>query len=207
MNRLKELRKRKGLTQVELAKQIGIGQSGYSDWERGITRIDSESLAKLSAIFSVSVGYILGEDENERESFRRVPVLGSVPAGIPTDAIEDIIDWEDLPESMFAGGKEYFALEVKGNSMWPDYLPGDIVIVQRQPCCESGDVCVVYVNGYAATLKRVKVDEDGSVSLIPQNPEYPPRTYSPEEVQSLPVTICGVVVELRRKIQKRRGIR
>lgn len=207
MNRLKELRKGKGLTQVELAKQIGIGQSGYSDWERGITRIDSESLAKLSALFSVSVGYILGEDENERESFRRVPVLGSVPAGIPIDAIEDIIDWEDLPESMFTGDKEYFALEVKGDSMWPDYLPGDIVIVQRQPCCESGDVCVVYVNGYAATLKQVKVDEDGSVSLIPQNPEYPPRTYSPDEVQSLPVTICGVVVELRRKIQKRRGIR
>lgn len=207
MNRLKELRKGKGLTQVELAKQIGIGQSGYSDWERGITRIDSESLAKLSALFSVSVGYILGEDENERESFRRVPVLGSVPAGIPIEAIEDIVDWEDLPESMFTGDKEYFALEVKGDSMWPDYLPGDIVIVQRQPCCESGDICVVYVNGYAATLKQVKVDEDGSVSLIPQNPEYPPRTYSLDEVQSLPVTICGVVVELRRKIQKRRGIR
>lgn len=207
MNRLKELRKGKGLTQVELAKQIGIGQSGYSDWERGITRIDSESLAKLSALFSVSVGYILGEDENERESFRRVPVLGSVPAGIPIEAIEDIIDWEEIPASMCAGDKEYFALEVKGDSMWPDYLPGDIVIVQRQPCCESGDVCVVYVNGYDATLKQVKVDENGYVSLIPQNPEYPPRTYSPDEVQSLPVTICGVVVELRRKIQKRWGIR
>ena len=207
MNRLKELRKGKGLTQVELAKQIGIGQSGYSDWERGITRIDSESLAKLSALFSVSVGYILGEDENVRESFRRVPVLGSVPAGIPIEAIEDIIEWEEIPASMCAGDKEYFALEVKGDSMWPDYLPGDIVIVQRQPCCESGDVCVVYVNGYDATLKQVKVDENGYVSLIPQNPEYPPRTYSPDEVQSLPVTICGVVVELRRKIQKRRGIR
>lgn len=207
MNRLKELRKGKGLTQVELAKQIGIGQSGYSDWERGITRIDSESLAKLSALFSVSVGYILGEDENERESFRRVPVLGSVPAGIPIEAIEDIIEWEEIPASMCAGDKEYFALEVKGDSMWPDYLPGDIVIVQRQPCCESGDVCVVYVNGYDATLKQVKVDENGYVSLIPQNPEYPPRTYSPDEVQSLPVTICGVVVELRRKIQKRWGIR
>ena len=204
---MKELRKGKGLTQVELAKQIGIGQSGYSDWERGITRIDSESLAKLSALFSVSVGYILGEDENERESFRRVPVLGSVPAGIPIEAIEDIIEWEEIPASMCSGDKEYFALEVKGDSMWPDYLPGDIVIVQRQPCCESGDVCVVYVNGYDATLKQVKVDENGYVSLIPQNPEYPPRTYSPDEVQSLPVTICGVVVELRRKIQKRRGIR
>ena len=206
MNRLKELRKAKGLTQVELAKQIGIGQSGYSDWERGITKIDSESLTKLSALFSVSVGYLLGKDDDAKENFCRIPVLGSVPAGIPIDAVEDIVDWEDLPESMFSGDKEYFALEVKGDSMWPDYLPGDIVIVRKTPCCESGDVCVVYVNGYEATLKQVKVDEDGSISLIPKNQEYAPRTYTLDEVRSLPVAICGVVVELRRKIKKRRGM-
>lgn len=206
MNRLKELRKAKGLTQVELAKQIGIGQSGYSDWERGITKIDSESLTKLSALFSVSVGYLLGKDDDAKENFRRIPVLGSVPAGIPIDAVEDIVDWEDLPESMFSGDKEYFALEVKGDSMWPDYLPGDIVIVRKTPCCESGDVCVVYVNGYEATLKQVKVDADGSISLIPKNQEYAPRTYTLDEVRSLPVAICGVVVELRRKIKKRRGM-
>lgn len=206
MNRLKELRKEKGLTQVELAKQIGIGQSGYSDWERGITKIDSESLTKLSALFSVSVGYLLGKDDDAQENFRRIPVLGSVPAGIPIDAVEDIVDWEDLPESMFSGDKEYFALEVKGDSMWPDYLPGDIVIVRKTPCCESGDVCVVYVNGYDATLKQVKFGEDGSITLVPKNQSYPPRTYSPEEEADLPVAICGVVVELRRKIKKGKGM-
>lgn len=206
MNRLKELRKEKGLTQVELAKQIGIGQSGYSDWERGITKIDSESLTKLSALFSVSVGYLLGKDDDAQENFRRIPVLGSVPAGIPIDAVEDIVDWEDLPESMFSGDKEYFALEVKGDSMWPDYLPGDIVIVRKTPCCESGDVCVVYVNGYDATLKQVKFGENGSITLVPKNQSYPPRTYSPDEAATLPVAICGVVVELRRKIKKGKGM-
>ena len=112
MNRLKELRKEKGLTQVELAKQIGIGQSGYSDWERGITKIDSESLTKLSALFSVSVGYLLGKDDDAQENFRRIPVLGSVPAGIPIDAVEDIVDWEDLPESMFSGDKAHSLLNI-----------------------------------------------------------------------------------------------
>lgn len=136
----------------------------------------------------------------------KIPVIGSIPAGIPIEAIEDIIDWEEIPASMCAGDKDYFALEVKGDSMWPDYLPGDVVIVRKQPCCESGDVCVVYVNGYDATLKQVKLDEDGSISLIPKNQAYPPRTYSLDEVQSLPVAICGVVVELRRKIKKRRGM-
>lgn len=206
MNRLKELRKAKGLTQVELAKQIGIGQSGYSDWERGVTKIDSESATKLAALFSVSVGYLLGKDDDAQANFRRIPVLGSVPAGIPIDAVEDIVDWEDLSESMFSGDKEYFALEVKGDSMWPDYLPGDIVIVRKDPCCESGDICVVYVNGYEATLKQVKLGEDGSMTLVPKNQSYPPRTYTPEEVFTLPVAICGVVVELRRKIKKGKGM-
>lgn len=119
------------------------------------------------------------------------------------EAIEDIIDWEEIPQSMAAGGKEYFALEVKGDSMWPDYLPGDVVIVRKQPTCNSGDDCVVYVNGYDATLKQVRLnDADQSLTIVPRNQSYPPRTFSKEEIQSMPVTIAGVVVELRRKIKK-----
>lgn len=117
--------------------------------------------------------------------------------------IEDIIDYEEIPQALLTGDKEYFALEVKGDSMWPDYLPGDVVIVRKQPICNSGDDCIVYVNGYDATLKQVKFnDADRSLSLVPRNPSYPPRTFTQEEVDTLPVTIAGVVVELRRKIKK-----
>lgn len=130
----------------------------------------------------------------------RIPVLGSVPAGIPIEAIEDILDWEEIPASMCSGDREYFALQVQGDSMWPDYLTGDVVIIRKTPCCESGDDCVVYINGYDATLKQVKLGEDGSLSIIPRNPNYPPKTYTAKEVQNLPVSIAGVVVELRRKV-------
>ena len=130
----------------------------------------------------------------------RIPVLGSVPAGIPLEAVEDILDWEEIPASMCSGDREYFALQVQGDSMWPDYLPGDVVIIRKSPCCESGEDCVVYVNGYNATLKQIKLGKDGSLSIIPRNPNYPPKTYSAEEVQNLPVSIAGVVVELRRKV-------
>lgn len=203
MNRLKELRKGKRLTQVELAKQIGIGQSGYSDWERGITNIDSASLKKLAALFSVSTDYLLGKEDDSKPNFSKIPVLGSVPAGIPLEAIEDIVDWEEIPQSMCNGSKEYFALEVKGDSMWPEYLPGDVVIIRKSPTCETGDDCVVYINGYDATLKQVKLGEDGSLTIIPRNQNYPPRTFSRQEVQELPVSIAGVVVELRRKVKKK----
>lgn len=130
----------------------------------------------------------------------RIPVLGSVPSGIPIEAIEDILDWEEIPASMCSGDREYFALQVQGDSMWPDYLTGDVVIIRKTPCCESGDDCVVYINGYDATLKQVKLGEDGSLSIIPRNPNYPPKTYTAKEVQNLPVSIAGVVVELRRKV-------
>ena len=203
MNNLRAARKKKGLTQTEVADYIGIGQSGYSDWERGkAKRIDREALARLAQLFGVTVDYLLGDEAAELpQAGIRIPVLGSVPAGIPLEAIEDIRDWEEIPADMCAGGREYFALEVQGDSMWPDYLPGDIVIVRKSPRCESGDVCVVYVNGYDATLKAVKLGEDGSLSIIPKNTSYPPRTFSREEVEALPVSIAGVVVELRRKIK------
>lgn len=203
MNNLKAARKAKGLTQVEVARAIGLTQNGYSYWENGKAKIDRDQLLKLANLFDVSVDYLLGNTTttNTGSKIVRIPVLGSIPAGIPLEAIEEIIDWEEIPESMCAGGKEYFALEVKGDSMWPDYLPGDVVIVCKTPCFESGDVCVVYVNGYDATLKQVKSQDDGSMTLVPRNQSYPPRTYSKEEVMELPISIAGVVVELRRKIK------
>lgn len=206
MNNLKSARKAAKMTQAEVAKVIGITQNGYSYWENGKAKIDHESLTKLANLFGVTTDYLIGISEEADDKSVRIPVLGSVPGGIPVEAIEDIIDWEEIPQAMCAGGKEYFALEVKGDSMWPDYLPGDVVIVRKDPCCESGDVCVVYVNGYDATLKQVKLGEDGSITLVPKNQSYPPRTYSPEEAAALPVAICGVVVELRRKIKKSKGM-
>lgn len=190
------------MTQIEVSRIIGISQTGYSDWETGKNRVDTATLNKLAALFNVSVDYLLGNDDALTQAALRVPVLGSVPAGVPLEAIEDIIDWEEIPQSMAAGGKEYFALEVKGDSMWPDYLPGDVVIVRKQPICNSGDDCVVYVNGYDATLKQVRLNEDHSLTIVPRNQSYPPRTYTQEEIEKLPVSIAGVVVELRRKMKK-----
>lgn len=205
MNNLKVARKASNLTQVEVAAIIGLSQPQYSAWESGRSKIDNVSLGRLAELFHVTTDYLLGKSEAVKDiEPLRVPVLGSVPAGIPLEAVEDIIDWEELPQSMAAGGKEFFALEVKGDSMYPDYLPGDTVIVQKTPVCISGDDCVVYVNGYDATLKQVKLNEqEHTMTLVPRNPSYPPRTFTQEEIQSLPVSIAGVVVELRRKVGRK----
>lgn len=190
------------MKQAELAKAINVSQAALSGYETGKYQADIDTYVKIASFFNVSVGYLLGNDDEKGTGNVRIPVLGSIPAGIPLEAIEDVLDWEEIPQSMLAGEKEYFALQVKGDSMWPDYLPGDVVIVRRQPTFETGDVCVVYVNGSDATLKAVKKNEDErTLTIVPKNPNYAPRTFTEEEVAGLPVTIAGVVVELRRKIK------
>lgn len=135
-------------------------------------------------------------------NFALVFVYGTIPAGIPMECIEDIIDTEEISADMLRGGKQYFGLKVKGNSMEPEYLDGDTLILQKSDNCESGDDCVVMVNGNDGTFKRVFKNENGII-LQPLNSTYSPVVYTNEQIQELPVKIIGVVEEIRRK--KRRN--
>ncbi len=195
MNRFKELRKKSGMTQTQLAARLKVNQTAVSQWERALTSPSHEALLALSEIFGVSLDYLLG-----RKSGATVNVYGTVPAGIPMEAIEDVIDTEEIPSEWLMGGKMYFGLKVRGDSMFPKYMDGDTIIVKKQSNCESGDDCVVYVNGYEATLKKVLFIDNGGLQLVPLNSNYPPISFSRKEVSDLPVMIAGVVVEIRRKV-------
>lgn len=129
-------------------------------------------------------------------------VYGTIPAGIPMECIEDIIDTEEISADMLKGGKQYFGLRVKGNSMEPEYLDGDTLILEKVDDCESGDDCVVMVNGNDGTFKRVFKNENGII-LQPLNPSYSPIIYTNEQIETLPVRIIGVVVEFRRKKRRK----
>ncbi len=205
-NRIRELRKAKNMTMKQLGEVIGVAESTISQYETGKRQPDNESLWKLGEYLGVTVGYLLGVEDNqpnfgEQISGIRIPVLGYIPAGIPVEAVEEILDWEEIPPKWVSGGRKYFGLKVKGDSMYPKYLDGDTVILRKQSTCDSGDDCAVMVNGDDSTLKKVIFHEDGSMEIHPLNPSYPPRTFSPEEIEYLPVSIAGVVVELRRKIK------
>ena len=132
--------------------------------------------------------------------------------GIPMECIEDIIDTEEIPADMLKSGKQYFGLLIKGNSMSPEYREGDIIILEKVDDCESGDDCVVMVNGNDGTFKRViKNEEKQTIKLQPLNTTldengnflYEPITYTKEQIEQLPVRILGVVEEIRRKKKRR----
>ncbi len=197
-NTLFELRKERNKTQEQIAKILNTDQSTYSKMEnKPADRIATDTLKKLSDYYNVSIDFILGREKENVKKGITIPVLGIIPAGIPIEAIEDIIDYEEIPQEMAKTG-EFFGLKVQGDSMSPRILSGDVVIVRKQNDCESGDICVVMVNGFDATLKQVKKDYNG-ITLVPFNKEYKPMFYSNKDIAELPVRILGKVVELRGK--------
>ena len=198
--RIKALREQHDMTQSELADICGVSDKAISTWENGRNIPRMGAIQKMADYFGISKSAIIENIVTPTE-VHRVPVLGKIPAGIPLAAIEDIEGWEELTPSMTRGGKEYFALAVKGDSMLPDYRDGDVLILRKQESCESGDDCAVIVETEDATFKRVRRSPRG-ITLQPLNPAYEPTIYSNEEIVSLPVRIIGVVVEVRRKIKR-----
>ncbi|MBM6665898.1 XRE family transcriptional regulator [Flavonifractor plautii] len=192
---------KKGVTPTVAGKESGAGKELVTNMKRKGTMPSVEKIRLLANYLGVTTSELLGEAVGSSPSGVRIPVLGTIPAGIPLDAIEDILDWEEIPAAWATGDRQYFGLRVRGDSMYPRYLDGDTVILQKETTCESGDDCAVLVNGSEATLKQVMIKGDGSLELRPTNPAYPPRTYSPADIESIPVQIIGVVVELRRKIK------
>lgn len=198
-NVLYDLRKDNNMTQDDVAKILCIDRSTYAKLEsKNTSTISSDTLHKLATFYNVSVDYLLknNKDYVEKTGFK-IPVLGSIPAGIPVEAIEDIVDYEEISSSLAKTG-EFFGLKVKGTSMQPRIMNNDVVIIRKQPTAESGDVCVVMVNGYEATLKQIKLTENG-ITLIPFNTEFSEMNYTNEDIEKLPIRIIGKVVELRGK--------
>lgn len=206
MLRLRELRKKKKMSQQELADLLGVTQATLSGWETEKYRIDNNNLIKCSEILDTTTDYLLGKSnvDNNIEPISlpknviKIPVLGRIPAGVPIEAIEDVLEYIEIPEEMTRGGKEFFALKIQGDSMYPEYLSGDIVIFEVSPTCETGDDCAVMVNGDDATFKRIERKENG-IMVKPLNPEYETTFFTNEEIETKPVRILGIARELRRR--------
>ena len=202
---LKEKRQQLGLTMLQVAQYVGVSEGTISRWEGGqIANMRRDKIARLSEILKLSPSVIAGIDQSgstlsgiPTSSGVRIPVFASVPAGIPLEAIEDIVDFEVIPTAMAKNG-EYFSLRVTGDSMEPRIKEGDIVIARRQEAVDNGDLAVVMVNSSDATLKRFYRTATG-VKLVSSNPKYDPFFFTPAEVDALPVRVIGKVVELRAK--------
>lgn len=201
--RIAQLREEKGLSQLEFAHKVNINNSVMNRIEKGIRPIRDDELIAISKCLGVSIDYLLGNAPAKAAQPKtagrgvRIPVLGRVVAGIPIEAVEEILDYEEITPELAATG-EFFALQVRGDSMLPKLEEGDVVIVKKQEDVETGDIAIVLVNGDEATIKQVK-KVNGGIMLYGFNPDvYEPHFYSNQQIEELPVRILGKVIESRR---------
>ena len=203
--RVKARREELNMTQEDLAKKVGFkSRASINKIELDKRNMKQSQIVELAKALETTPGYLMGWKESDPDVHERrhftVPVYDHVAAGIPIDAIEDVVDQEDLSADAFREPeKEYFGVRIKGHSMEPRICDGDTVIVHRQSDAESDQIVIVNVDGDYATCKRLKKCEQ-SIALLSLNPSYEPMIFSADQVEKLPVRIRGVVVELRGKL-------
>lgn len=183
--RIKQKRESLEMSQETLASKMGLkDKSSITKIEKGSPSLNT--VKRVAQAFGCSVEYLMGW-----ESKRSVPVLGRVAAGIPIEAIEDIIDYEDIGERL-GNVNELFGLQIKGDSMTPRICDGDIVIVHKQSNAENGATVIATVNGEDAVCKKFYTYGD-TILLRSNNPAYEDINVTGRE----DFRIVGVVVELR----------
>lgn len=207
MNNLKMLRKRKGVTQKDVAEFLDVSNSAYGMYETGARQMNPDVLTKLSDYFGVSIDTILGRDQEpfgrqivvqpvpDFEDEVQIPIVASLQCGygMAGDPFT-IIGHESVPRSYVQKyGKDICFMYAVGNSMFPTIKPGDLMLCCPTSWWDDGMVCIVNVDD-VDTVKRVYHAKDGGIDLVPDNPRSKSRHYSPEEIEDMGIHVTGHVI-------------
>ncbi len=186
------------MTQSELAKLSGVSKSSISRYLSGAWEAKQDAVYMLAHALNVSEAWLMGYDvPMERNSSTasasaiplgfeplpqtvKIPLVGNIACGEPITAEQNIEDYVDVPETVRCD----FCLRCKGDSMIDAHIEdGDIVYIRIQPEVEDGEIAAVRI-GDEATLKRIFYDGQ-SITLMPCNSTYRPKTYSGEDLNDI----------------------
>lgn len=212
-NIIKQLRTEKEVTQKDLANYLGLTPKMISFYEKEERTPPNDILIKLSDYFNVSTDYLNGKSKyrNFAEEFDakldvqqlakdailydivNIPILGTVRAGEPILAQENITGYNPVLKSILCTEKNYFYLRVQGDSMNQEFNEGDLLLIEQTDYIENGDIAVVLIDGQEATVKKV-IKNENMVTLIPMstNPKYVPKMY---DVVKDEIKIIGKVIQ------------
>lgn len=209
-HRIEHRRKQLGLTLDDIASDIGVARSTVQRYEKGsIEKIKLPVVEAIARVLDVSPAWLCCKSDNMYAPQSPValppnaipynephmaPIVGSIPAGYPALAFEEIEGYASIP---YADAESYFFLRVSGESMINAGIKsGDIVLIRKQSCADDGQIVAARVNGDEATLKRFKRQGD-VVLLLPENPAYEPRVVPAIDFETGEAQVIGVAVEVR----------
>ncbi len=192
-NKLRELRKEKGITLDELAAKIGTSKQTIHRYENGvINNIPPEKVEKLAAALGTTPSELMGWETAAIPKYenilplatKKLPMLGRISCGIPIYA-------EEEHESFVAAGIDIdadFCLRASGDSMTGARIfDGDTVFIRSQNSVDNGEIAAVIIND-EATLKRVYFyPEEQKLILTPENPRYAPLVYMGRELEDIKI--------------------
>lgn len=207
-NRLKTAMRIRNIKATELSTKTGIAKSSLSEYINGKYEAKQDGVYLLAKALNINESWLMGLDvPMERETLQelkssislkelfkdKVPLLGTVKAGYDYLANENIVDY--IAINFNKEDYEYYALKIIGDSMETIMSDGDYVVVQKQNEFNSGDYCVVLINGEEATVKRVFKLETG-IKLVALNPLYKDANYTFEDIEKIPVQVIGIIKQL-----------
>ncbi len=191
---MKNKRNLLNLTLEEVGNAVGVGKSTVRKWENGeIENMKRDKIEKLSKVLKVSPMDILRFEDTSLDSLpvKQIPVVSQISAGLPIYSEENLIDYTYIATKNLSVDKELFGLKVSGDSMDKEFKDGEVVVVEKDSVVENGQIGVVQINGYNATVKRVRYKDDQLI-LLPEsnNNEHLPQVYNSSD----DVKIIGRVV-------------
>lgn len=198
MQHLKSLRKSRGVTQKQLADYLGCTEQSVANYENGRRSADYETQLKISEFFGVPLDYLFRGSESSfcdvpgimsmPQMFKK-PLLGTISCGDPIMSEENFEGYYDVPE-MFSGCD--FILKCEGDSMTGARIyDGDFVFIKQQSIVDNGQIAAILIDGTEKLLKRVYITDE-SVILQAENPAYPPRVFSKDDMNR--VSIIGKAI-------------
>lgn len=196
---LKNILKRSSKTQTDMAKDLNINESTVSSWVNGKKYPRRDKIEMMADYFNIMPSDIT-DNKTQEETAKtfpvvEIPVVSKVSAGMPIYAEENVVDHIFVAGMTLSESKNHFGLIVNGDSMDKEFREGDVVIVEKDGVVENGQIGVVMINGYSATVKRISYQKDMIILQPDSNdPSHQPQIYDETDE----VHIIGKVVGMHR---------
>ena len=161
MNKYRQLRKERNMSQANLAKRLGVSQTAVSQWETNKNYPDINTIKELAEIFSVTTDYLLNVDSSKLKKDNEIIVYNRVPAGVEWANIQDKHGYEEIGMKMLQSGRSYVGLNVRDDDMSPIFMKGDTLIIEVRDNCENGDYALVQSHADDGMIRRVFYQNNG----------------------------------------------